>query len=184
MGKDKSVAVVKNNFNYYQEMGSAEKQLSASVIYISQRSNQVHYDKGEVPLESTFPQKLTLEVEASNATSRDFKFKIYERNFMQRPCYRFDSDGDPHNNLGDIPLPERQVTTPHFHKFDRNGIEIAYKTPSLEGNEELNRKAGLEIFAAEENIVCGSIPEIRREDELIPPEDVIVDPLQGESFDE
>ena len=184
MGKDKSVAVVKNKFDYYQEIGSTEKKLSAPVIYISQRANQVHYDKGEVPLESTFPQKLTLEVEASNATIRDFKFKIFERSFMQRPCYRFDSDGEPHNNLGDIPLPERQVTTPHFHKFNEAGIEIAYKTPFLKENEELNRKLGLEIFAAEENIVCDSIPKICREDELIPPEDVIADPLQGESFDE
>lgn len=30
-----------------------------------------------------------------------------------------------------IPLKEQQVTTPHFHEYNAEGIEIAYKTKGL-----------------------------------------------------
>ena len=183
MGKNKVNVAVRNNFGYYQKIGSAQKRLVDDVIIISQRRDHINRDKGEVALMATVSRTLKLEVEANNASSWDFKFKIFDRDLMAQPCYRFDSDGEAHNNLGDIPLEERQVTTPHFHKFDESGHEIAYKTVALREKEGvLDRKTGLSIFAEEENIVCDKIPEIRREGELIPPENEAFNPLQGEQF--
>ena len=183
MSKNKPNTVIKSNFDYYQAIASTEKKLVDPVIIISKRHDHVTRDKGEIPLKSTLPASLKLEVEASNISSQDFKFKIFDRALMPQPCYRFDSDGEAHNNLGDIPLQERQVTTPHFHKFNESGVEIAYKTAELNKiSASLDRKLGLSIFAAEENISYDSIPDIRRDEELIPPENVVTDPLQGEQF--
>ena len=183
MGKNNKNIIVKNNFDYYKKIGSTAKKLEDDVIIISQRHDHVNRDKGEVALKTIVSEALRLEVEASNISNKDFKFKIFDREFMPQPCYRFDSDGEAHNNLGDIPLRERQVTTPHFHKFNEDGNEIAYKTTALKEKENvLDRKLGMVIFAKEENIVCDNIPEIRRDGELIQPENVVIDPLQGEQF--
>ena len=185
MGKNKAKDIIKNNFEHYQEIGSAKKRLTDSVIFIEPRQNHITRDHGEVILESCVSETLKLEVEASNLSSQDFKFKIFDRSFMPTPCYRFDSDGEAHNNLGDIPLKERQITTPHFHKFDREGNLLAYKTELLKEQENavlLDQKLAFAIFAEEENIVYDRVPDIRRDGELLAPDNVLTDPLQGEPF--
>lgn len=185
MGKNKEKDIIKNNFEHYQDIGSAEKRLTDSVIFIEPRQNHVTRDQGEVALESYISETLKLEVEVSNVSAQDFKFKVFDRSFMSTPCYRFDSDGEAHNNLGDIPLRERQITTPHFHKFDKNGNLIAYKTAHLKEQEDTvlsDQKLAFAIFAEEENIVYDSVPDIRRDGELFAPDNVLADPLQGEQF--
>ena len=106
---------------------------------------------------------------------------------MDAPCYRFDSDGSGHLNMGDINLPERFVETPHFHRFDKEGDLIAYQTDDwITDKDKLlsDQRAALASFAREENIVYDELPNIYNENELFPPDNKMYDPLEGENFNE
>ena len=48
---------------------------------------------------------------------------------MKEPCYRFESDGGTHRNPSEegITLKQRQIPTPHFHRYNEKGENIAYK---------------------------------------------------------
>ncbi len=187
LSKGNKSVKVRENFDFYNQLKDTAKGLSASAIYLSPRKNHIGRVIGESPLLSTLGDSMLLEVESNSDSLQDFQFKIIDRSFIPQPLFRFDSDGAPHNNLGDIPLSARQVKTPHFHAFDKNGVEIAYRTDTIEKYEAKmvsDHIFAFKHFAEEENIIYGKDPFIGEADELIPPENVAFDPLKGEDFNE
>ena len=183
--KDKFGNIVADNLDYYKKIGEISKTLSENTIFVEERKNHRGFDYGTVKLDAEISDALLLEVERNQISIRDFKFKIYDKSLMPRPCYRFDSDGEAHLNPGDIPLSERKITAPHFHRFNDNGVEIAYKTSEwVENTEALlsNQSLALASFAGEEKIAYEKLPEICKSEELIPPENIMFDPLAGENF--
>ena len=77
-------------------------------------------------------ESIELIVESKVENKRDFKFKLRAPEYVGVPFFRFDSDGVAHyNRLPDVELPEQKVDTPHFHRYDSEGRNIAYKTESL-----------------------------------------------------
>ena len=184
--KNKFKEKIKKEFEYYCSIKESEKRLTARTIRVFNRGNHRGCESGCVDLEAE-KFNLTLEVERNCNSAKDFKFKIFNHTFMDEPCYRFDSDGDGHLNKGDVYLPEKFVETPHFHKYDKNGDLIAYKTDDwITDKDKLlsDQCAALASFANEENIVYDELPNICNEGELFPPENKMHDPLEGEDFNE
>ena len=72
------------------------------------------------------------QVEVSKDFRNGYKVKVFAEWFFPGPCFRFDSQGKAHCNPEDgRGLVARQVLTPHFHRFEQSGIEIAYKSAVL-----------------------------------------------------
>lgn len=177
-----------NDYKRYKLIQDAEKNLTADYIFIEERNNHKGFDSGVIALTASISDELILEIERNQKFGKCFKFKLYDKAFMQSPCYRFDSDGSSHCNQTDEPLPERIIHTPHFHKFINTGLEIAYQTNDWIDNAEKylsNISLAFKSFAHEENISYKDFPSIYKNGELvIPPDNIILDPLQGEDFNE
>lgn len=180
----------------YDSFIKKEKVVLENPIVLEQKKNNknwiIKYTKVEV---SEFNHHTNF-TPAQNVRFRNrFHFKYFCECFGGDPCFRFESAGLAHTNTYDyIPLPERLVTTPHFHKYDEHGNLLAYKTEELK--DEAKCKAilsdinlALAHFCHETNLRSGEkkIPEIG-----IPQQDLLAgeyqsgtdsDPLQGVSFE-
>ena len=177
-----------NDYARYKLIRDAEKLLAADYIFVEERNNHPGIDSGSIALTASISNELVLEFERNQTCGKNFKFRLYDKAFMQSPSYRFDSDGSSHCNQTDEPLSKRIVHTPHFHKFIDAGLEIAYQTNDwIDNAEKLLSDISLAFnsFAQEENITHNGFPVIYKNGELIiPPDNTILDPLQGEEFNE
>ncbi|WP_133299918.1 hypothetical protein [Larkinella punicea] len=64
----------------------------------------------------------------------DYGFQIFSESF-QRPIFRFDADGVVHENRNEtLPILQRRVFTPHFHQYDEEGVEFAFRTLEIDEN--------------------------------------------------
>ena len=99
-------------------------------------------------------------VEISLEDRHKYHLRIYADVFGDGPCFRFDSKGRAHSNPETgTGLRNRQVRTPHFHKFNEEGVEIAFQTATLREESESSRivsdyKFGLEHFCQEARLTC------------------------------
>ncbi|MGZ0014820.1 hypothetical protein [Yeosuana sp. AK3] len=132
---------IKSNFDKYEELLNGSKNSSTKSIYLDEiklRHQNTRIKTVDV-IHNSIPERLELIVESKIVNKKDFKFKLRAPEYTGEPFFRFDSDGVSHyNRTPDVELPKQKVDTPHFHKFDANGREIAYKTQALldEGNKE------------------------------------------------
>ena len=125
---------IKENYSFYNNLLSERKSIFTEVIEINKTSNNKNTLESieEVTHSLTTNEKMVLLVDVKVNNHDFFQFKLRYKSFVPAPFFRFDSDGDTHRNKVDgISLEESQITTPHFHKFNENGIEIAYKTDKL-----------------------------------------------------
>ncbi len=124
---------VRDNYALYNSLLAERKSIFSEVIEIKNVGN--HPRTLEAPIEVThpdIPDKMVLLVDVKVNNYSFFQFKLRYKEFLQNPIFRFDSDGDTHwNRIEGIPLNEQQIPTPHFHKFNQDGFEIAYKTDQL-----------------------------------------------------
>ncbi len=121
-----------NNYSVYEQLVSKMKYIEIDKIYLSENINIRKYTK-EVDAtisENHLPIKLYVEVCIKN--KNNFKFKLFSRQFMNEPYFRYDSIGATHRNrLPGVNIRKQRVSTPHFHKYDNEGRVIAFKTPEL-----------------------------------------------------
>lgn len=62
-----------------------------------------------------------------------YNIQMFCRTLDVKPLFRFDSSGEAHTNPEDgRGLAARRIPTPHFHQITEAGIEIAFRTRSLE----------------------------------------------------
>lgn len=125
---------IKENYAFYNNLLSERKSIFTEVIEINNRANNHSFvesvDKINHPEVNDDNMVLCVKVKINNHAY--FQFKLRYKSFLPAPFFRFDSDGETHRNKIDgISLEESQITTPHFHKFNENGIETAYKTDKL-----------------------------------------------------
>ena len=103
---------------------------------IKQNHKNTRIKKVEV-VHSDISEKLELTVESKIENKKDFKIKLRAPEFTNTPFFRFDSDGVSHyNRTPNVELSKQKIDTPHFHKFDPDGRNIAYKTKSLQDEGE------------------------------------------------
>jgi len=136
---EKPVKEIKENYFKYRKLLGEAKTSSVSLIVLDEikgNHNNTRIKK-VVICHSTLPDKLELTIESKVENDKDFKFNLRAPEYTDKPFFRFDSDGLSHyNRAPDIELPEQKIETPHFHKFDSKGRNIAYKTNSLKKENE------------------------------------------------
>lgn len=136
---EKPVKEIKENYAKYEELLVNTKNTSTKVIVLDEiKGNHKNTRVKKVDVEHTsISETLELIVESKIENKKDFKFKLRAPEYTGIPFFRFDSDGVAHyNRAPDVELPKQKVDTPHFHKYDEGGRNIAYKTESLEKENE------------------------------------------------
>lgn len=135
------VIEIKNNYGFYSSLCNEQKLADGSLIQIIKPGNNKNIL--EVPItvwHSRFPNSIKLLVAVKKHNYKFFQLKLRCKDLCRQPFFRYDSDGDTHRNYGeDIRLEDQQVTTPHFHYYNEQGVNIAYKTSAL--LKEETRKA-------------------------------------------
>jgi len=140
MGRKVIVCVeVLNDHEQYTDLLLLRKQAdSVNVKMEVEPKDRKHTEVGKVDFEHNNSDKGYLECRQNLIHRRRYSFNIFVKTFMQLPLFRFDSSGGRHWNPKneELSLPEKAVKTPHFQKFNKDGISIAYRTEYLEENEE------------------------------------------------
>ncbi|MGK0236370.1 MAG: hypothetical protein ACI9EK_002920 [Psychroserpens sp.] len=136
---EKPIKEIKDNYPKYEELLNGNKDSSLKVVSLDEvklNHKNTRVKKIDV-LHSITKDRLELIIESKITNKKDFKFKLRAPNFTGTPFFRFDSDGLAHYNRSpEIELEKRKINTPHFHKFDSSGRNIAYKTEPLEKEKE------------------------------------------------
>ncbi len=139
---EKPVIEIRDNYSKYEELIGKTKNSSVQKITLDEiKGNHKNTRVKKVDVNHTsISEKLELIVESKIQNKKDFKFKLRAPDFTGIPFFRFDSDGVAHyNRLPDIELPAQKIDTPHFHKYNCDGRNIAYKTEALK--KEADREA-------------------------------------------
>jgi hypothetical protein len=139
MGKEIRTEI-KDNYTFYNTLLKERKSIFTQVISISKLGNNANImETSSDVVHSNSNTEINLIIDVKTNNHNFFQFKLRCTDLSQIPFFRYDSDGDTHRNYDDdIPLSQQQITTPHFHYFNDKGINIAYKTPQLLNEVEMN----------------------------------------------
>lgn len=186
MVKEINTTVVEE-YERYVKIQMAAKTLAEEHICLHQDERRQNQQCGDVKVafqDDAEDARLNISLNAEKLKS--FKFRLFCDQFMQEPCYRFDSDGPFHRNPDQpgVILVQRQVAPPHFHKFDEKGRVVAYKTDRLVA-EELNLlsdyQAAMRHFCDEEHVEVSPATTVHM-DHLPLGVKEFTDPLEGVEF--
>lgn len=136
---EKCVQEIKENYSKYEELLVGTKNVSVETIILDEiKGNHKNTRvKSADVFHNSYTDYIELIIESKIANKKDFKFKLRAPNYTEKPFFRFDSDGVSHYNKSEnIELSKQKVDTPHFHKYDLNGNNIAYKTEALKEKTE------------------------------------------------
>jgi len=169
MGRE-IVKKFKEDYATYKILLNDRKSIFESVIDINEVGNNANtLEKIEDIEHITLKKNIDLIVNIKVNNNKFFQFKLRCKDFCEIPFFRFDSDGDTHRNYleNTTKLDAQKVETPHFHLYNEDGLNIAYRTPQLENIEQ--RKALEDInlcvyhFFREANIVLpnDALPKIK-----------------------
>lgn len=175
---------IRSNYDFYNQLLKERKSVFEEVISIVRVGNNQNTLEKLIPItHSSFEGEIFLIASVKKNDSNFFQFKLRCKDICPKPFFRFDSDGDTHRNYIDgITLKEQQISTPHFHYYNKDGINIAYKTPPL--LDEVQSKALEDIsiclshFFQESNIISdtGNVCEVQILPELLPFKEPTKDP--------
>lgn len=137
MASKKSKAI-RENYDFYNKLLAERKSVFSEVIDINSTGNNANtLTKIEPVKHPSIADDMALIVDVKVNNHNFFQFKLRYKSFVDQPFFRFDSDGGTHRNKVDgVPLDKQSITTPHFHKFNTEGLEIAYKTDKLLNDNE------------------------------------------------
>lgn len=125
---------IKSEFNVYTELVAKMKTVVTSPINVKNVKNRHPSNllgQSDI-IHPSIKKNINFEVEVKINNSKNFKFKLFCSEIFEKPFFRFDSDGPAHwNDDPETPLKRKQITPPHFHKYQSDGIEVAYKTKAL-----------------------------------------------------
>lgn len=125
---------VATKYDFYRTLVDGKKTTEHETVNVTKVGNnkKILETSVEVSHESSDVDSVSLMVEVNKANQGNYKFKLNCEEFIPAPFFRFDSIGKTHRVKRDgIKLNDQQVTTPHFHKYNEEGVEIAYKTKEL-----------------------------------------------------
>ena len=142
---EKPIKEIKDNYSKYEKLLYEIKNTSNNTIVLNEikgNHNNTRIKKVDVT-HSSISEKIELVVESKIINKKDFKFKLRAPDYTGAPFFRFDSDGVAHyNRIPDVELQNQKVDTPHFHKFDSEGRNMAFKTNALKKENECNALLG------------------------------------------
>lgn len=176
MGKE-IIKIFREDYSTYKKLLEESKSIFDNVIEINEVNNNANtLEKIENIKHKTINKKIDLIVNIKVNNSKFFQFKLRCKEYCEIPFFRFDSDGVTHRNYleNTTKLDAQKVETPHFHIYNEDGLNIAYRTPQFDNVEE--RKALEDInlciyhFFRESNI-------------FLPTDDLPVIRIKGASLD-
>lgn len=93
---------------------------------------------GTLPFEHISSDVGYLRCRQNMAHLRSYSFQLFVKSFTADPIFRFDSSGSRHTNPKNttVGLLEKSVKTPHFQRFNEDGVIYAYRTDYIEENED------------------------------------------------
>lgn len=159
---------IKNHFEYFTELVSREKIISAKTIQLEQKESNAKWLIGQSSIQhETITDDVLLIIERCKRDSK-YGIKLRCHRLTDEPFFRFDSDGPAHrNDSPNVPLEEQLVTTPHFNSFQEDGKPIAFKNEILKKENEARAIAeditfGVTIFCQETNskLLTGDFPSV------------------------
>jgi len=132
MAKEK-IPEIKKNYDLYNQLLRERKSIFKEVISIQETGNNKHVLEEVIDLKHfSYNGNTCLIVNVKINKSNFYQFKLRCKDAFPMPFFRFDSDGDTHRNYIDgLSVEEQQITTPHFHYYNEEGVNIAYKTEPL-----------------------------------------------------
>lgn len=157
-------ATVVREYARYCQIKTAAKRVGSPQFTLKAVPNHQGNESGDVDVSFDNGEETgRLNAEFNVDRTKSFKFRLFCDVFMDAPCYRFDSDGKKHENPTDATTPFRQrvVPAPHFHLFDMQGRNIAYRPEELCRNEQAllsDLREALKCFCREENIQLSAEP--------------------------
>ncbi|RIV20383.1 hypothetical protein DYU11_20240 [Fibrisoma montanum] len=128
--------IVKREYSTYCQLFDKVKYAYPDVISLyADKKHNPNWSKGEFEMKClNRPGKI--KVQQKHVKKSIYAVVLLIETFMTEAICRFDSDGHMHINKHRrdyTELEERLVPTPHFHRWDENGYEIAYTTPDVIG---------------------------------------------------
>lgn len=140
---------IKDNYSFYRNLLEERKSIFSEVIEVKSLLNKKLFEENIPVKHPEVVDDMILIVDVSVNNYKYFRFKLRYKEYVDKPLFRFDSDGVTHWNYVDgIPLTEQQVKTPHFHKFNEDGIEVAYQTIQLKNEETKKALQDIEFCIA------------------------------------
>jgi hypothetical protein len=122
---------VKNNFEHYSSLVRDRKTTQFGTLYLKAKPTNVDWEIAKTStVHKTLSDTISFYVESKINNKQDFKFGLISKDFTEPPFFRFDSDGAAHHNR-DEDLGIEMILTPHFQKYSKNGLSIAYQTEQL-----------------------------------------------------
>lgn len=129
---------IQDDYSFYNNLLVERKSIFSEVLELNKTSNNANIIEETIPvMHRDIIDDMILIVNVKINNHNFFQFKLRYKSFFPKPYFRFDSDGETHwNRIDGIPLEQQCITTPHFHKYNEKGIEIAYKTDKLTDEKE------------------------------------------------
>ena len=122
---------IKNNFEYYETLEVGRKTLLSGNMYLESKPSNVQWKWSNTnTTHKDLPDVISFTIESKISNNQDFKFALKSKELSDTPFFRFDSDGAAHHNR-DEDIGIETVLTPHFQKFNKNGLSIAFQTEQL-----------------------------------------------------
>jgi hypothetical protein len=164
------VKIFRDDYFTYKRLLEENKSIFENVIQINEVGNNANtLETIENIKHLNLNKNIDLIVNVKVNNNKFFQFKLRCKEYCNIPFFRFDSDGDTHRNYleNTTKLDAQKVEVPHFHKYNEDGLNIAYRTPQIENDEQ--RKALEDInlciyhFFKESNIILPSedLPQVK-----------------------
>lgn len=138
MGKE-IVKKFKEDYSTYKRLLNDRKSIFEDIIEINKVGNNANtLEKIEAVKHTTLNKNIDLIVNVKVSNNKFFQFKLRCKEYCNIPFFRYDSDGDTHRNYleNTTKLDAQKVETPHFHIYNEDGLNIAYRTPQLDNKEQ------------------------------------------------
>lgn len=180
-----------SNYDTYRKVRYEEKVVEDETIILTEKKNNINYKQGTSKVQSNFLSDIMFIAEAHKTKAKNYGLKLRSKSISEKPFFRFDASGCAHNNKSpEIPLPLRQITTPHFQYYNELGFNTAYKTEELKDqnvvlNIESDMNIGVKLFCDESFTFTKDkgYPKIIRDNGLLFKTEA-KDPLKNIDFDE
>lgn len=149
---------IREKFELFTTLVNAKKTIDKSHIVLDTKRSNETWLFGQIPVHHILVEDdIKLIVEKSRRDTH-YGIKLRCKSLTGEPFFRFDSDGPAHrNDFPHVPLEEQSVSTPHFNTFYSNGKAWAYKTETLQREEDCKAlindiNFGLAHFCQEANV--------------------------------
>jgi len=155
--------IIRRNYDFYTEIIESEK-TDQSCLYSLKEDRRYFYD--QVSVINELDDNMQVHFRISRAYERKYNIHLSSENiFGSIPLIRFESSGPAHKNRGSDII-NKKISTPHFHRFNQNGVEYAYHSERMKEDPDyadvLSRDfiEGVSHFYEEANIVCNGKIEV------------------------